>query len=574
MIKVHSKNYRRGAGYLSRWRTSFVHSCFFLGFAILLLRAIYLQAVLDHYLLKKGQAISSHVVDIPASRGRILDRSGVVLAMSVPVRSVWLSPSDFMMGRFKDDLDRQHRLYFLKKLLNVKDSFFQDKMHSRADWVCIKKNVIPRIAHQIADLDIPGIYLQRDYKRYYPARESAAQLVGINDVNDLGQSGVERLFENVLHGTSGSRRVLRDRKGHAVDDVEAIRVPVQGKDVVLSIDHNLQEETYNALLEKVKETGAVAGSAMVVDTLTGEILALVNVPSLNPNNRRYFSWSNFRNRAFTDMFEPGSTMKPFAVSLALEQHKVTPNTVIDTEGGHFRVGTVRISDMHPTDHLTVTQIVQKSSNIGMSKIALRLNRTSMWRVLRQLGFGQITELGFGGEAAGILKPGDKWKKIEQVTISYGQGISVTLAQLVRAYTVFARHGQVIPLTILKTDKIAVGYHIFSPETMSMMINILATVVENGGTALRAKIDGYRVGGKTGTAYKVHGGRYVHRYVASFVGLAPLSHPRFVVGVMIDDPKGVNHYGGSVAAPVFHTIMLSALRRFIISPDRDEPDVFH
>ncbi|WP_092401820.1 MULTISPECIES: peptidoglycan D,D-transpeptidase FtsI family protein [Candidatus Ichthyocystis] len=569
-MKLNFEKCRKGSGELSRWRTNFIKGCFFLGFVILLVRAIYLQAVLDHYLLKKGQEISSHVVDIPAIRGRILDRSGVVLAMSVPVRSVWLSPTEFLMAHFKDDLSRQQRISTLWDLLEITGSFWKEKLHSHSDWVCIKKGLLPDIARQVADLDIPGIYLQRDYKRYYPARESSAQLIGINNVHDSGQEGVERLFEQTLRGTSGSRRVLRDRKGRAVDDVEAIRVPVQGKDVVLSIDHNLQEETYNVLLEKVRETNAIAGSAMVVDTLNGEILALVNVPSLNPNNRRHFKWSSFRNRAFTDMFEPGSTMKPFTVSLAIEQHKVVPDTVISTNGGYFRLGLVRISDMHSSDHLTVTQVVQKSSNVGMAKIALMLDHSSMGKMLQNLGFGRATGVGFGGEAIGMLKDDSKWRPIEQVTISYGQGISVTLAQLVRAYTVFARHGQIIPLTILKTDKAAIGRFVFSAETINKMLKILATVVESGGTALQARIDGYSVGGKTGTAYKVRDGHYVHRYVASFVGLAPLSHPRFVVGVMIDDPRGVNHYGGSVAAPVFHSIMLSALRRFIVSPDRDDP----
>lgn len=541
------------------WRSRLVLALLLAGSAALIGRAFYLQGIHKDFLIGKGESRYERVIEIPATRGRILDRNGTVLAVSTPVKSVWAIPED---ARLAPAEARQ-----LAGLLRMEVNDLVRKLAAARDFVFLKRQIPPDVAARVAELKLPGIHFQNEYRRYYPAGEVTAHLLGFTGAEDTGQEGIELALDKALAGKAGSRRVIKDRRGQIVEDVESIRAPQEGKDVTLSIDAKLQYLAYSQLKQAVTENRAKAGGIVVLDAKSGEILALANLPAYNPNNRARLSGAQLRNRAFTDTFEPGSTFKPFAVALALDKGQVRFDTPIQTAPGKLTIGPATIHDAHPHGMLTVAQVIQKSSNVGVSKMALNLPAEEMWAMFDKLGFGQPTRIGFPGEAGGRLRPWKHWRPIEQATMSYGHGISVTLIQLARAYQVFARNGDLVPLSLTRVDvPPAVGLRVFSEQTAKEMRAMLEMVVQPGGTAVKAQVPGYRVAGKTGTAVKLEGGAYVNKYVAAFVGFAPVSDPRLIVAVMIDEPSAGKYYGGDVAAPVFSSVMSSALRALGVAPD--------
>lgn len=541
------------------WRSRLVLALLLAGSAALIGRAFYLQGIHKDFLIGKGESRYERVIEIPATRGRILDRNGTVLAVSTPVKSVWAIPED---ARLAPAEARQ-----LAGLLRMEVNDLVRKLAAARDFVFLKRQIPPDVAARVAELKLPGIHFQNEYRRYYPAGEVTAHLLGFTGAEDTGQEGIELALDKALAGKAGSRRVIKDRRGQIVEDVESIRAPQEGKDVTLSIDAKLQYLAYSQLKQAVTENRAKAGGIVVLDAKSGEILALANLPAYNPNNRARLSGAQLRNRAFTDTFEPGSTFKPFAVALALDKGQVRFDTPIQTAPGKLTIGPATIHDAHPHGMLTVAQVIQKSSNVGVSKMALNLPAEEMWAMFDKLGFGQPTRIGFPGEAGGRLRPWKHWRPIEQATMSYGHGISVTLIQLARAYQVFARNGDLVPLSLTRVDvPPAVGLRVFSEQTAKEMRAMLEMVVQPGGTAVKAQVPGYRVAGKTGTAVKLEGGTYVNKYVAAFVGFAPVSDPRLIVAVMIDEPSAGKYYGGDVAAPVFSSVMSSALRALGVAPD--------
>jgi len=541
------------------WRARLLLGLLLAGFAALIGRAFYLQGVQKDFLIGKGEARYERVIEMPATRGRILDRHGAVLAVSTPVKSVWAIPED---ARLSPAQVRQ-----LAALLGIEVRELARKLSSERDFVYLKRQIPPDLAEQIAALKLPGIHFQNEYRRYYPAGEVTAHLLGFTGAEDRGQEGIELALDAALAGQPGSRRVIKDRRGQIVEDVESIRAPQDGQDVTLAIDAKLQYLAFSQLKDAVAENRAKAGGIVILDAKSGEILALANLPAYNPNDRSRLSGAQLRNRAFTDSFEPGSTFKPFAVALALDKGLVRFDTPIQTAPGKLSIGPATIHDAHPHGMLTVAQVIQKSSNVGVSKIALNLPSQEMWSMLDKLGFGQPTRIGFPGEAGGRLRPWKHWRPIEQATMSYGHGISVTLIQLARAYQAFARDGDLLPLSLTRVAAApAVGLRVFSEQTAKEMRAMLEMVVQPGGTAVKAQVPGYRVAGKTGTALKLEGGNYVNKYVAAFVGFAPVSDPRLIVAVMIDEPSAGKYYGGDVAAPVFAAVMGSALRALGIPPD--------
>ena len=535
------------------WRARLVLAALLSAFAVLVARALYLQALETDFLQEKGDARYSRVIEAPATRGRILDRHGHALAVSTPVKSVWAIPADaaeLAAG------DRKK----LAALLGLGRAELETKLADVSrDFVYLKRQVPPETADAIAALGLNGIHQHREFRRYYPSGEVTAHVIGFTGVDDAGQEGIELAFQQHLGGKPGSRRVIKDRLGRIVEDVESIRSSQDGRDLALSIDGKLQSLAFGALKKAVELHRAKAGALVALDARTGEILALVNVPSYNPNNRAR-TGAQLRNRVITDLFEPGSTLKPFTIALALETGKVAPSTLVSTAPGRMTIASYTIRDVHPEAALTVAQVIQKSSNVGAAKLALAMPREAMWDLYKRLGFGEAPQLGFPGAAAGKLRHYRGWRPIEQATMAYGMGISVSLVQLARAYTVFARDGELVPLTLVKTGTEVSGDKVLSTGTARAVRAMLELAVQPGGTGPRARIMGWRVAGKTGTAHKLENGGYAaDRYLASFVGFAPASAPRLVVAVMLDEPAAGQHYGGAVAAPVFAQVMQGALR---------------
>jgi cell division protein FtsI (penicillin-binding protein 3) len=530
------------------------------GFAALLMRAAYLQVLQNDFLQRKGESRFTRVLELPAHRGMITDRFGEPLAISTPVESVWASPGDA-------ELDPHQRAQ-LARLLDMSEQELARKLAGTdREFVYLKRHLPPDAATKVVQLGLPGIALKREYRRYYPAGDVMAHLIGFTDVDDRGQEGIELAYQDWLAGKPGSRRVIKDRLGQVVEDAQSVRAPTQGRDVALSVDLRLQYLAYRELKAAVIQHRAKAGAIVVLDVATGEVLALANVPAYNPNNRENLDAARARNRALTDLFEPGSTLKPFTVAAALEAGLVRPETLVQTAPGYLTVGDARITDAHPSNVLTVSQVIQRSSNVGAAKLALALQREQLWAVLSAAGFGSSPQTGFPGEAAGRLRAYKSWRPIEQATMSYGHGISVSLLQLARAYTIFATDGVLQPLTLLRSDGEVQGQRVISRDTALALRRMLETVVQPGGTALRAQVMGYRVAGKTGTAHKLEGHGYAEdRYVSSFVGMAPASSPRLLIAVMLDEPGGSDYYGGVVAAPVFSAVMSEALRMLSIRPD--------
>lgn len=543
------------------WRARLLLLVLVVSFLVLVGRAFYLQGVNKDFLRQKGEARYSRVITLNANRGNILDRNGEPLAISTPVESVAASPRDVEIT--------PAQTVKLARLLGLPVAELKRKLDDKREFVYLKRQLPPDQAEQVLKLDIPGVFLQREYRRYYPYGEQTAHLLGFTDVDDRGQEGVELAFNDRLAGINGSRRVLKDRLGNIVEGVESIRAPQDGQPVVLSIDRNIQYLAYRELQNAVIQHRAKAGAVVVLDAHTGEVLALANQPSYNPNRRsKDVPPAYMRNRVVTDIFEPGSTLKPFTAAMALEADRVRPDTVIQTAPGYLTIGPATIRDAHAAGALTVAQVIQKSSNVGAAKMALMLPAEYMADRFRKLGFGAPPGVGFPGEAAGRVRPPQTWRPIEQATMSYGHGISVSLLQLARAYTVFANDGELRELSLLKLDRAAPSRPVFSAATARAVRAMLELVVQPGGTAPRAQVPGYRVAGKTGTAHKLNAnGTYAEdRYVASFVGMAPASDPRLIVAVMIDEPSAGQYYGGQVAAPVFAQIMAGALRMLSVPPD--------
>jgi cell division protein FtsI (penicillin-binding protein 3) len=535
------------------WRARVVLIGLVTGFAVLGGRALYLQAMRTDFLQEKGDARYSRVLEIAATRGRILDRNGEALAVSTPVKSVWAIPGDVEAS------DKERRR--LAALLGLAKTELDKKVSDASrDFVYLKRQVPPETAAAVLALGLKGVHQHPEYRRYYPGGEVTAHLVGFTGVDDSGQEGIELAHQATLGGKPGSRRVIRDRLGHIVEDVGSIRAAQDGVDLVLSIDSKIQSLAFGALKGAVERHRARAGAIIALDVRSGEILALANVPSYNPNNRARLTGAQLRNRVITDLFEPGSTLKPFTVALALETGKVSSSTTVHTAPGKFTLARYTIRDVHPAAALSVAQVLQKSSNVGAAKIALALPREAMWDFFRRVGFGAAPELGFPGAAAGKLRHYRTWQPIEQATMGYGHGVSLSLAQLARAYAVFARDGELVPLTLVKTGAAVSGEKVLSVETARAVRAMLELAVQPGATGPRARIMGWRVAGKTGTAHKQENGGYApDKYLASFVGFAPVSAPRLIVAVMIDEPSAGQHYGGAVAAPVFAQVMQGALR---------------
>lgn len=544
---------------LPQWRGRLVLVVLLAGMILLLGRSLYLQGVHNEFLQTKGEMRYTRVLEVPATRGRIADRNGTLLAVSTPVSSVWALPNE--AGLLEPGQLRQ-----LAQLLEMSVADLNARIAGGRDFVFLKRQISPELAEKVAALNLSGIYQQKEFRRYYPSGEVMAHMLGFTNVEDRGQEGIELAFERLLAGQSGSRRVVKDRRGQIVDDAESIRPPRDGEDVVLAMDSKIQYLAYIALHDALQQHRAKAGSVVVIDVRTGEVLALVNAPAFNPNNRSRLSGEQLRNRGFTDTFEPGSVLKPFIAAMAIESGKFRAETAIDTQSGRFSVGDRAIHDTHAYRTLTVAEIIQKSSNVGAAKMGLAFKPETMWKLYDQLGFGSPPGLGFPGEASGSLRPPETWKPIEQATMSYGHGISVSLIQLARAYLAFARDGDLVPLSLTRVSAPSAGVQVFSPKVAREMRQIMETVVSSGGTAIRAQVSGYRVAGKTGTANKIENGRYVNKYVSSFVGLAPVSEPRLVVAVMIDEPSADQHFGGMVAAPVFAQVTEGALRALSVTPD--------
>jgi len=542
------------------WRARLVLVALAAGFAVLAARAVYLQAVRTDFLQEKGDARYSRVLEIPATRGRILDRNGEALAVSTPVKSVWAIPGDVEAS----GAERRK----LAALLSLSPSELQRRLSDTSkDFVYLKRQVPPQTAAAVQKLGLKGIHDHPEYRRYYPGGEVTAHVIGFTGVDDTGQEGVELAHQATLAGKPGSRRVLRDRLGRIVEDVESIRPGQDGADLVLSIDSKIQSLAYGALKAAVERHRARAGAVIAVDVRSGEVLALANVPSYNPNNRARLTGAPLRNRVITDLFEPGSTLKPFTVALAVESAKVSRSTLVDTAPGRLTFAKYTIRDVHPAGALTVGQVLALSSNVGAARIALALPREAMWDLYRRVGFGAAPELGFPGAATGRLRHYKTWRPVEQATLGYGMGMSLSLAQLARAYTVFARDGELVALTLVKTGAAVSGEKVLSAEAARAVRAMLEQAVQPGATGPRARIMGWRVAGKTGTAHKQENGAYApDKYLSSFVGLAPASAPRLVVAVMIDEPSAGQHYGGMVAAPVFAQVMQGALRLLAVPHD--------
>jgi len=545
---------------LPMWRSRLMLFLLFFVFMMLLLRAFWIQGPGNAFYEAKGVRGTQRELELPASRGKILDRNGQVIATSLEAKSV-IAYNDTV----PDDLSAE-KVKKLASLLQISESDLRKKLQEDRKQIFLKRQVEPAIAQQIKQLEIPGIGLNNEYRRFYPEGEAMAHVVGFTNVEDRGQEGMELSRQKELAGHPGQRRVVVDRLGRVVEEMAILQLPQNGKDLNLSIDSKIQFLAYNAVKDAVEKHRAKAGGAVVLDTQTGEILALANYPSYNPNDRKFLTGEQLRNRVLTDTFEPGSTMKPLTVAIALEKGVIQPDTNM-VIGAKYLVGPKPITDTHAYSNLTVAQIIQKSSNIGTAKIALNsLSAEEMWDFYTAVGFGQSPKIGFPGAVAGTVHPFKKWMPTDQARIAFGYGISASLFQVAQAYTVFARDGELVPLTIERSPNFKPGTRVLSAKTAIEMRSMLETVTEPGGTAIKAQAEGFRVGGKTGTAHKLVGKGYGNKYRAYFAGLAPISAPRIVVAVMIDEPTVGGHYGGEVAAPVFSTIVSETLNTLNVLPD--------
>ena len=545
------------------WRSKFVVAMVALGFLGLAGRSFYIQVVANDFFQKQGAVRFARTLELPSNRGRILDRNGLILASSVPAPSIWAIP---------EDVERDPvRLQALAKLLEMPMAELDKRLQDEdKTFVWLKRQVDESVAQQIAVLGIKGIYQRKEYRRQYPEGEAAAHVVGFTNIEDKGQEGIELAFNKELAGRNGSRRVIKNRLGQVVEDIGEQIAPVDGPDLQLSMDSKVQFFAYQKLRDAVLLHKAKAGSVVVLDTFTGEVLALANYPSYSPMKRLHLSGAQLRNRALTDTFEPGSVMKPFTVGLGLETRRITPQTLIDTGAGKLTITGSTISDSHPNGLLTVEGVMQKSSNIGTTKIAMQMPAREMWQLFSNAGFGQKPEIKFPGAVSGRLRPYKTWRPIEQATMSYGYGLSASLFQMARSYTVFSNDGLLLPVTMLKSSEPAVGVPVLSARTGGQIRKMLQMAAGPGGTGQKAQTIGYSVGGKSGTAYKQMGKGYGsagnRKYRGWFVGMAPIDKPRIIIGVMIDEPSAGQYFGGAVAAPVFSEVAQQTLRMMGVQPD--------
>jgi len=546
------------------WRSKFIVAALALGFGGLAARAAYVQVVGNDFFQRQGEVRFARTLELPAHRGRIMDRNGLLLASNVVAPSIWAIPEDVE----SDDAEVKAKLRQLAQLLGVPLAELNKKLDDEdKTFVWLKRQVDEPVAQQIAALNIKGIYQRKEYKRKYPEGEAAAHVVGFANVENHGQEGVELAFDKSLAGRPGSRRVIKDRLGRVVEDVGEQVPPVDGRDIQLSIDSKVQFFAYQKLKSAVLENKAKAGSVVVLDSVTGEVLALANYPSYVPDKRQNLTGAQLRNIALTDVFEPGSTMKPFTIGLALETGRVKPSTQIQTAPGKIQITGSTISDSHPHGVLTVEEVIQKSSNVGTVKLAMQMQPREMWEIFSAAGFGQKPQLSFPGVVSGRLRPYKSWRPIEQATMSYGYGLSASLFQMARSYTVFAHDGQIIPATILKSNEPVVGVQVLSSQTAAQVRKMLQMAAGPGGTGQKAQTIGYSVGGKSGTAHKQIGRSYAsNKYRAWFTGMAPIDKPRIIVAVMIDEPSAGQYYGGAVAAPVFSEVVQQTLRMMGVQPD--------
>ncbi|HQT01314.1 MAG: cell division protein [Hydrogenophilales bacterium 16-64-46] len=548
---------------LAPWRFATVAGLLLVGLTTVGARAFYLQGLHTDYLQGKGDAVANRNLTLPAHRGQVADRHGQLLAISTPVETLWARPADLKLtgaqrAQLADVLDLP--LATLEKRL---------ARRTRGEFN-IKRPVTPEQAAKIAAMGAPGLVLRREFRRYYPAGDVAAHVVGFTNIDDVGQEGVERAYQDWLAGRAGERQIMRDRRGNVISDRAPIKTAQMGGNLALALDLKIQYLAHRELAAAIARHKAKGGSVVVLDAKTGEILALANQPNFNPNNRRDYEPGPMRNRAVIDTFEPGSTIKPFVAAAVLERGLYHPDSVIDTPET-WRVASKLVRDVHPHPHMTVTEIIQKSSNVGAVKLAMTLTSQQYWDVLHRSGFGELPGSGFPGETAGRLRDAASWKPVEHATMAYGYGLSVSLLQLARAYMAFANDGEVMPLSFLKREpQEIVGERVFSPTVARQVRSMMEAVTQEGGTGLRTRVPGYRVAGKTGTAHKVVNGRYApDRYLSSFVGMAPASNPRLIIGVVVDEPSDGVYYGGSVAGPVFAQVMAASLRQLGLPPDAPE-----
>lgn len=544
-----------------RWRRALVLSVLGAAVGLLVWRAVDLQIFNKAFLQEQGDARHLRTVPISAHRGVITDRNGEALAISTPVDSVWAQPDALLADN--------RALIRVARKLDLDPNAVKRLLEERRDreFVYLKRHATPDLARQVQALEAPGVFLQREYKRYYPMGEVTAHLIGFTNVDDRGQEGLELAYDDHLRGTPGAKRVIKDRLGRIVEDVESISVPRPGRDLSLSIDRRIQYLAYRELKAAVAANRARSGSLVMLDVTTGEVLAMVNQPAYNPNNRGDLKPSHMRNRAVTDVFEPGSTAKAFTVAAALGSGRYHPDTAIDTTPGWHKVSGKMIRDSRNLGAIDLATVLSKSSNVGASKIALTLPPESLWSVFTQVGFGTQSGIGFPGESTGSLAHYSTWRPIEQATLSYGYGLATTALQLAHAYSAIAADGVLRPLGLVRVGVAPAGERVVAKRVARQLREMLQAVVGPEGTAPGAQVAGYRVAGKSGTVHKLVNGAYSEdQYVAIFVGIAPLSDPRLVSVVVIDDPRGEKYYGGQVAGPVFSRVMAGALRLLDVAPD--------
>jgi cell division protein FtsI (penicillin-binding protein 3) len=547
------------------WRSRFIVFMVGLGFVLLVGRALHLQIFATGFYQAQGEKRFVHKQPLAASRGRILDRNGLVLATSVALPTVQVDPKTFSA----DAAQRKA----LARLVGLSPAELDDRLDGGgAATVTLRRHLEEAAWKDVQALGLKGVQEVREYQRRYPEGEAAAHVVGFTNVDDQGQEGVELGFQKRLEGRAGQRTVVRDRLGRVVEEVGDPADPVNGEDIVLSIDSKVQFFAYQRVRDAVREHKAKAGSVVVLDSLTGEVLALANYPSYDPGQRRQLAPETMRNRALTDVFEPGSTMKPLVVGLALETGRVKIDTLINTAPGSLVVGPLVVKDAHPHAALTVQEVIQKSSNIGAARIAMQMPARELWELFSSVGYGQKPQIAFPGAVTGRLKPYKNWRPVEQATMAYGYGLSASLLQMARAYTPLARQGDVIPVTLQRQDVAdapVVGLRVFKPETAREIRTMLQMAAGPGGTGPKAQTIGYSVGGKSGTAHKQEGKGYASdKYRSWFVGMAPIGAPRIIVAVMVDEPRNGQHFGGDVAAPVFSQVVQQTLRMMNVAPDID------
>jgi cell division protein FtsI (penicillin-binding protein 3) len=544
-----------------RWRSTLILGVVLSGAAGLVARAVELQ-LLDHgFLAKQGDDRSMRVVKIAAHRGAITDRNGEPLGVSTPVDSVWVNPQEL-----NDNIDQLPKL---AKALKEDQQLLARRITSNLDreFLYLVRHMPPEQAAHIKALGIPGVYLLREYRRYYPAGEISGHVVGFTTVDDKGQEGLELCFDQLLNGEDGAKRVIQDMYGRYVENVESIRAPRPGRDLVTSIDLRIQYLAYRELKSAMQEFRARAGSVIVIDVDTGEVLAMVNQPSYNPNDREQLKAGLYRNRAATDIFEPGSSIKPFIMAAALASGQYRPDSVVDTSPGFFKVGNKVEEDEHDLGVIDLATILAKSSNVGTAKVALSLQPVQIWSTLTSLGLGQVTGSGYPGESAGMLSHYSHWRPVGIATLSHGYGLSVTPLQLAHAYATIGAGGIKRPISFERVSGPVRGEPVMDRRVAHELVQLMEQVVQKGGTATRASLIGYRVSGKTGTAWKsIAGGYSTDRYMAVFAGLVPASRPKLATVVIIDEPSGDLHQGGTVAAPVFASVMSGALRLMDVPPD--------